>query len=89
VGDPAKLAVLEAAEAIAAEWVTPTRLEHVLDKLGEVTIADTRTVIAAMVDDVVREAAGEIVDSKEARKAIGAMTARLFKKRFEDALHVS
>jgi hypothetical protein len=89
VGDPAKLAVLEAADAIANEWVTPTRLEHVLDKLGPVTIADTAKVIMAMIEDVTREAKGEIVDSKEARKAISSATARLFKKRFQDALHAS
>ena len=87
VGDPAKLAVLEAADAIAQEWVTPTRLEHVLDKLGPVTMADIPKVIAAMVEDVTREAKGEIVDSKEARKAIGTAAAKLFKKRLQDALH--
>lgn len=86
VGDPSKLAVLEAAEAIAHEWVTPTRLEHVLDKLGPVGIQDTPKVIVAMVEDVTREAKGEIVDSKEARKAIGAMAAKLFKQRLQDAL---
>lgn len=84
VGDPAKLKVLEEAEAIATEWVTQTRLEHVLDKLGEVSIADTPRVITAMIEDVTREAKGEIVDSKEARKAIGALTAKLFKKHIQD-----
>lgn len=86
VDDPAKLAVLEAADAIAMEWVTPTRLEHVLDKLGSVTMVNTPSVIAAMIEDVIREAKGEIVDSKEARRSIGTATARLFKKRFVDAL---
>jgi hypothetical protein len=86
VGDPAKLAVLEAADAIANEWVTPTRLEHVLDKLGPVGIQDTPKVITAMIEDVTREAKGEIVDSKEARKAVGAAAAKLFKKRLQDAL---
>lgn len=89
VGDPAKLAVLEAADAIAAEWVTPTRLEHVLDKLGDVGIQDMPKVIAAVVEDVTREGAGEFVDSKEARKAIGSMAARLFKQRLQDALRTS
>lgn len=86
VDDPAKLKVLEEADAIANEWVTPTRLEHVLDKLGPVNIQDTPKVITAMIEDVTREAKGEIVDSKEARKAIGSLTARLFKKRVQDAL---
>lgn len=87
VDDPAKLRVLEEAEAIAAEWVTPTRLEHVLDKLGDVGIQDTPKVIAAMIEDVVREAKGEIVDSKEARRAIGTHAAKLFKKRCQDTLY--
>jgi hypothetical protein len=89
VDDPAKLAVLAAADAIADEWVTPTRLEHVLDKLGPDVAADiskTPLVIAAMIEDVTREASGEIVDGKEARKAIGSAAARLFKKRIMDAL---
>lgn len=87
VGDPAKLKVLEEAEAIANEWVTPTRLEHVLDKLGPVNIQDTPKVINAMIEDVTREGKGEIVDTKEARKAIGALAARLFKKRLQATLH--
>jgi hypothetical protein len=86
VVDPAKQAVLDNAQAIADEWVTPTRLEHVLDKLGDVGIERTKDVISAMVDDVVREGAGEFVDSREARAAIGRVTAQLFKKRLQDSL---
>lgn len=80
VDDPAKLKVLQEANAIAEEWVTPTRLAHVLDKLPGIGIRDTSKVIEAMIEDVIREAKGEIVDSKEARKAIGTAAARLFKK---------
>jgi hypothetical protein len=87
VDDPSKLKVLKDAQAIADEWVTPMRLEHVLDKLGEVDLCDMRKVIAAMIEDVVREGRGEIVDSKEARKAIGAATAKLFKKRINESLY--
>jgi hypothetical protein len=87
VDDPAKLQVLQEAEAIALEWVTETRLDHVLDKLPQgLGMEGTGKVIAAMVEDVTREAAGEIVDSKEARKAIGARAAKLFKQRFTRAL---
>jgi len=75
-----KLAVLEVAEAIAEEWVTPMRLSHVLDKLSISGIQDTPRVIAAMIEDVFREAKGEIVESKEAKTAIGKRTAQLFKK---------
>lgn len=80
--DAGKLAVLEAAEAIADEWVTEMRLTHVLDKLGNPTdMSATGNVIRAIVEDVLREASGEIIDSKDARKAIGAHAAKLFKAR--------
>ncbi len=91
IEDPSKLAVLEQADAIANEWVTPTRLEHVLDKMNidfpegfDATYISE--VIKRMIEDVTREASGEIVDSKEARKAIGGLTAKMFQKRFKDAL---
>lgn len=78
--DPAKLEVLTKANEIADEWVTPTRLQHVLDKLPQdIGMEKTVDVIKAMIEDVLREAAGEIVDSKEARTAIGKKTAELFK----------
>ncbi len=86
VDDPAKMQVLEQADAIAEEWVTQTRLDHVLDKLPGAQVEDTGKVIAAMIEDVCREAANEIVDSKEARKAIGKRAAVLFRQRFKDAL---
>lgn len=80
VVDPSKLAVLQEAEAIAEEWVTPTRLQHVLDKLPpHLGIEAMRTVIVAMSEDVLREGAGELVDSREARAAIGRKTAQVFK----------
>lgn len=100
VDDPAKLAVLEKAEAIALEWVTPIRFEHVLDKIKAAAEPDCVVgtgdfrfgpehigqVIKAMVDDVVREGIDEIVDSKEARKAIGSRASQLFKERLKAQL---
>lgn len=81
VDDPAKLKVLEDADAIAREWVTPTRLQHVLDKVAPTPqMSDTPKVITAMVEDVLREGSGELVDTPEARKAISKATAILFKK---------
>lgn len=82
VDDPAKLLVLRDAQSIATEWVTDTRLQHVLDKLDggpDLNVDATPRVIAAMTEDVFREGAGEIVDSREARRAVGSATARLFK----------
>jgi hypothetical protein len=87
VVDPDKLAVLTKAGEIADEWVTPTRLSHVLDKLGpEIGIERMRDVISAMTEDVLREGAGEIVDSREARAAIGKKTAEMFKGRLQASL---
>jgi hypothetical protein len=74
--------VLQDAKAIADEWVVDNRLSHVLDKLGNPTsIEATGDVIKAMVEDVLREASGEIVDSREVRKAISSASAKMFKKR--------
>ena len=80
--NPEKLKILEDAKAIAEEWVTPMRLNHVLDKLGNPTeIEKTRDVIIAMVADVMREAKGEIKESASAVQAIGRKTAQLYKNR--------
>lgn len=86
VVDPARLEVITVAARIADEWVTVTRLAHVLDKLGAVGVERTKDVIVAMVDDVLREGAGEFVDSKEARHAIGKRTAELFHAKLKASL---
>jgi len=81
VVDPSKLQVLADAEAIAMEWVTEMRLRHVLSKLPAATdVSHTRDVIMSMLDDVLREGAGEIVDSKEARGTISKRASQLFRQ---------
>ena len=86
--DPAKREILEKAESIALEWVTEMRLSHVLDKLGSPTdMRASPEVIKAMIEDVTREASGEIIDSKEARKAIGSRAVKLFKEKLTASLH--
>jgi len=84
--DPAQLQILTEANTIADEWVTEMRLSHVLDKLGECGIDRTKDVLTAVVGDVEREAAGEIISSKEVRKAISKKTMTLFKARLVNAL---
>ena len=87
VVDPEKLKVLSEAQAIADEWVTDMRLTHVLQKLPQgIGMEQVREVIAAMTEDVVREAKGEIVDAPEARKAIGKRTVELFKARLNSGI---
>ena len=77
--DETQLKVLEEAKEIVEEWVVMKRLEHVLDAFTEPSIKDSNKVIQAMNEDVLREAAGEIVDSKSFRKELGKETMRLFK----------
>jgi len=83
---PAKFKILSDATAIADEWVTPMRLAHVLQKLAEdhprnskLGMEITGDLVEGMIADIVKEGSGEIVDSKDARKAIGRKTAILFK----------
>ena len=82
--------MLTQAQEIADEWVTGERLRHVLSKIeidGKVAdMAMTPVVIAAMVEDIYREGRGEIVESKEARTAIGTSTVKLFKAELSSRL---
>lgn len=83
--DPAKLKVLKDAQSIAEEWVTPMRLNHVLDKLDfDTDITRTKEVISAMVEDVKREAEGEIVFNGATKASISRTTALLYKKYIKD-----
>lgn len=93
VEDPAKLKVLADAKAIAEEWVTPNRFEHVVSKLramGTIIGCEMRhapIIIAAMQEDVTREAKGEIIVSKEAMNAIGKKTVELLRKHVDDEIN--
>ena len=84
--DPSKLAVLADAQAIADEWCTAMRLEHVLDKLPGAGITDMKKVLDAMVEDVKREGGAEISWSKEADAAVRKTTAAMFKKLLQSAI---
>lgn len=81
--------VLEDAEAIATEWVTEMRLTHVLDKFPDADITLTGKIIEAMIEDVIREAGSEIVDSQPARRAISKTTAQMFKTRISSVAFTS
>ena len=84
--DADKLQVLEEAEAIANEWVTEIRLSHVLDAFPDAGMKQMGEIIKAMNVDIEREAAGEIVESKAARQAIGKRTAIMMKSRLKAKL---
>lgn len=78
--DPEKIKILSEANAVATEWVVPMRMTHVLDKLPECTeMKHTGIVIKAMIEDVQREGAAEIVWSKDVEKAVGRAAARIYK----------
>lgn len=87
--DPEKQKVLDNAQAIANEWVVPMRLTHVLDKLGNPRdMGAIPKIIAAMIEDVEREAEGEIAGERKANhKAIGAATVKLYKDFLNKQLH--
>ncbi|KKL06334.1 hypothetical protein LCGC14_2597070 [marine sediment metagenome] len=78
---PEKLQLVKEAQAIAEEWVTPMRLQHVLSGSGiEARVESIGKVIPLMIEDVIREAKGEIVDSPDTRKEIGRQTALMIKR---------
>lgn len=79
VVDPNQMQVLSDANAVADEWVTPTRLEHVLDKLPGHCMEKMRDIIVAMQEDVRREGRGEIVWSDSVAKSIGKKAVELYK----------
>ena len=87
VVNPEKALELTSARDVAAEWVTPMRLEHVLDKIpGEQEMKDVPVIIKAMLEDVFTEGEGEVEDTKPNRKAIAALAAKLFKYRLQSQL---
>jgi len=77
--DPSKLEVLSNAQAVANEWVTNERMNHVLSKIPDHNISKIPVIIKSMLEDVLREGAGEIVDSKEVRSAISKKTVDNYK----------
>lgn len=83
--NPEEFKILEDAKAIAEEWVTEMRLHHVLDKLPKgIKAESTRLVIQSMIEDVYREAKGEIIESKEVIKCISSKTAIMFKNKLKN-----
>jgi len=90
VVDPEKWKILNEARDIAQEWVTDMRLTHVLDKLQPPAAGpeDTPRVIKAVIEDVFREAEGEVVETKATRKEVGRTAANLYIARLKRSLEV-
>lgn len=91
--DISKLEVLKEAQAIADEWVTFNRLQHVIQQLTVNDVApgieQTGDVIRAMIHDVEQEAFKEIEPSQAARAAIGRTTAKMFKTYLQSQLQAA
>ena len=91
--DPEATMAIADGKKIAQEFVTPMRLQHILDRAKvELNIEPNETkyipdLIRLMIEDVGREAAGEIVMTKQATKWIGNRTAELFRQHLQDSLH--
>jgi hypothetical protein len=83
--DPQTHTEQQNAALVAFEWVTDERLRHVINRListrtnKEVCIEDTQNIIALMLEDVLREGSGEVLDTRQVRKAINSETVKLFK----------
>jgi len=73
-----RMEVLRESEEIAEEWVTPMRLNHILDKFHDPDIKQTGQVIEAILDDIQREGKGEIEWTPESIKAVGKRASKLF-----------
>lgn len=76
--------IITDAKRAAEEVVTEERLRHVLDKLidcpVELTMADTKHVIEAMLEDVYREEGDQLTGTDAEKKVISSRTAQLFKR---------
>jgi hypothetical protein len=79
VVDPAKQKLLEDAQSVADDFVTPMRLQHVLDKLPGHCMEKMKEIIGSMIEDVNREGVGEFTPSPQVNKAIGSKTVVLYK----------
>ncbi len=81
---PEEFEVMQNSRLIAIEWVTEMRLLHILDKLPPQTdMKNTGLIIEKMIEDIYREADGEIVKNKDVEKQIGNRTAMLFKQKLQ------
>lgn len=85
--DPEKLKVIEDAKLAADEWVTPMRLNHVLDKIPGHRIDMMSEIISAMYEDVVREGINEVVPGEALKKAVGKNTVFLYKQLLQKGLN--
>lgn len=79
--------VLDDARAVAEEFATPMRLQHVLSKIPNHSISDMPLIINKMIEDINLEEKDEFVPSKEANKQISSKTAKMYKDYLKSSLN--
>jgi hypothetical protein len=82
-----KFRIKQDAIVIAEEYITPMRLDHVLDKFGEYSIEKTGDIIKAMIADIVEEEGEDFKMTNIVKKEMSRTSALLFKKRLNDELY--
>lgn len=84
-----KLEIMEKVKDIITEWLTEVRLSEILNRGGvELAVENIGPIIKMMLEDIRREASGEIVWSKDLEKAIGRETALMVKRRLINDIKV-
>lgn len=85
--DPGVQKVLDDAIAVAEEFATPMRLQHVLSKIPNHSISDMPLIINKMIEDINLEEKDEFVPSKEVNKQISSKTAKMYKDYLKSSLN--
>ena len=87
IHDPGMDKILKEAEEIAEEWVVPGRVKNILSHWPpeDIKPENTRKFLEDMLEDVLREASGEIEVSDAAKKSIMKKAAILFKRYISEA----
>ncbi len=79
-----QLKVLAQVKDICTDWVTENRLSNLLSHIPEpLDFPMIPKLITLMIEDVLREGKGEIVESKELKQAISRETALMIKRRVQ------
>ena len=82
-----QLEKMKNAEAIATDWCTEMRLQHVSDAIQKpIDVENIKYFIPAMIEDIKRESEGEVEWSKTVEKSIGQHTAKMIKNLMKSKL---
>lgn len=80
----AKLKALAQVKEICNDWVTENRLSNILSHIPEpLDLPMIPKLITLMIEDVLREGEGEVIESRELKQAISRETALMIKRRVQ------